>query len=115
MKSILKKSMALLVVGILFSFTISAKENGTPKTVVIEDANKLIKERIKFPDLLNFTKETRVNVVFTVNEAGNINLIVVNTSNETLKKSIELQFQKLKLSNLKANNAYSVVFNFKTI
>jgi hypothetical protein len=115
MKTILKKSMALLVVGILFSLNISAKENGTPKTVIIEDANKIIKEHIKFPDLLTFKKEERVNVVFTVNEAGNVNLVVVNTVNENLKKSIESQFMKLKLNNLKANNAYSVIFNFKTI
>jgi hypothetical protein len=93
MKTIIKKSMALLAVGILFSFNISAKVDGTPKTLVVADAN----------------------VVFTVNEIGNVNLVVVNTTNEKLKKSIETQFTKLKLSNLKANNAYSVVFNFKTI
>lgn len=115
MKSILKKSLVMLAVGILFSFNISAKVDGTPKTVVIADANKTIKEHIKFPDFLNFVKEEKVNVVFTVNEIGNVNLVVVNTTNEMLKKSIETQFTKLKLSNLKANNAYSVVFNFKTI
>ena len=115
MKSILKKSLAILAVGVLFSFNISAKENGTPKTIIIADANKTIKEHITFPDFLNFTKEEKVNVVFTVNETGNVNLVVVNTSNENLKKSIESQFIKLKLNNLKANNAYSVVFNFKTI
>ena len=115
MKTIIKKSMALLAVGILFSFNISAKNDGTPKTVIIADANKTIKEHITFPDFLNFAKEEKVNVVFTVNETGNVNLVVVNTSNENLKKSIESQFVKLKLNNLKANNAYSVIFNFKTI
>jgi hypothetical protein len=115
MKTIIKKSMALLAVGLLFSFNISAKVDGTPKTLVVADANKTIKEHIKFPDFLNFAKDEKVNVVFTVNEIGNVNLVVVNTTNEKLKKSIETQFTKLKLSNLKANNAYSVVFNFKTI
>ena len=113
--SILKKSMTLLAVGFLLSFNVNAKADGTPKEVTIADANKTIKEHIKFPDLLNFVKEEKVNVVFTVNETGNVNLVVVNTNNENLKKSIETQFKKLKLSNLKANNAYSVVFNFKTI
>lgn len=103
----LKKSIAFLAVGILFSLNTSAKVEGTPKTVVVEDANKTIKEQIN--------KEEKVNVVFTVNETGNINLVVANTTNDKLKKSIETQFAKLKLSNLKANNAYSVVFNFKTI
>lgn len=103
----LKKSIAFLAVGILFSLNTSAKVEGTPKTVVVDDSNKTIKEQIN--------KEEKVNVVFTVNETGNINLVVANTTNDKLKKSIETQFAKLKLSNLKANNAYSVVFNFKTI
>ena len=112
----LKKSIAFLAVGILFSLNTSAKVEGTPKTVVVEDSNKTIKEQIKFPNLfMDFNKEEKVNVVFTVNETGNINLVVVNPTNDKLKKSIETQFAKLKLSNLKANNAYSVVFNFKTI
>jgi len=114
--SILKRSIALLTVGVLFSFNTSAKVEGTPKTVVIEEANKTIKEQIKFPNVfMDFNKEEKVNVVFTVNETGSVNLVLANTSNESLKKSIETQFAKLKLSNLKANNAYSVVFNFKTI
>jgi len=114
-KSLIKKSIALLTVGVLFSFNVSAKLDGTPKTIAIKDANKTIKEHIKFPDFLNFAKEEKVNVVFTVNEAGNVNLVVVNTANDNLRKSIETQFAKLKLNNLKADNAYSVVFNFKTI
>jgi len=116
MKKILKKSIAILTVGFLFSFNVNAKENENPKTVIIADANKTIKEHIKFPNLImNFNKAEKVNVLFTVNETGEVNLVVANTTNETLKKSIESQFMKLKLNNLKANNAYSVVFNFKTI
>ncbi len=114
-KSIFKKSITFLVLGILISMNVNAKADETP-SITISDANKTIKEQIKFPNLLmNFNKEEKVNVVFTVNETGNVNLVVVNTSNENLKKSIETQFIKLKLNNLKANNAYSVVFNFKTI
>jgi hypothetical protein len=116
MKKNLKKTIAILAAGFLFSFNINAKENENPKTVIIADANKTIKEHIKFPNLLmNFNHAEKVNVLFTVNETGQVNLVVANTTNETLKKSIELQFMKLKLNNLKANNAYSVVFNFKTI
>ena len=71
---------------------------------------------LKFPNLImNFNQVEKVNVLFTVNETGEVNLVVANTANETLKKSIESQFMKLKLNNLKANNAYSIVFNFKTI
>lgn len=116
MKKILKKSVSILVVGFLFSFNLNAKENENPKTASIADANKTIKEQIKFPDtLINFNQEEKVNVLFTVNETGQVNLVIANTNNETLKKSIESQFMKLTLNNLQANNAYSVVFNFKTI
>ncbi len=116
MKKILKKSMAVLAAGILFSFNVNAKENENPKTVIIADANKTIKEHIKFHDLsMNLNQAEKVDVLFTVNEIGEVNLVIANTTNEILKKTIESQFMKLKLNNLKANNAYSVVFNFKTI
>ena len=116
MKTIFKKTIILVTTGLFLSMNINAKSNENPKSVLISDANKTIKEHIKFPDLLiHFNQEEKVNVVFTVNETGEVNLVIANTTNESLKKSIETQFMKLKLNKLKANNAYSVVFNFKTI
>lgn len=116
MKTILNKTIILLTAGLFFSININAKGNENPKSIIISDASKTIKEHIKFPNLLmHFNEEEKVNVVFTVNEIGEVNLVVANTANESLKKSIEAQFMKLKLNKLKANNAYSVVFNFKTI
>lgn len=116
MKTIFKRTIAIIVAGVLLSFNIQAKENEKPTSIIIADASKTIKEHVKFPNLmLNFNQEEKVNVVFTVNEAGQINLVVANTTNEILKKSIETQFMKLTLNHLKANNAYSIQFNFKTI
>lgn len=116
MKTIFKKSITIIVTGLLLSFSVSANENENPKTLIITDASKTIKEHIKFPNLLmSFNHEEKVNVLFTVNELGQVNLVIANTVNEMLKKSIETQFMKLKMNNLKANNAYSVVVNFKTI
>ena len=115
-KTIIKKTIAILAVGLLFSFNRNAKKKDGPITISVSDANKTIKEHITFPNLLmNFNHEEKVNVVFTVNEAGRVNLVIANTLNDGLKKSIESQFMKLKINNLKPNNAYSVVFNFKTI
>lgn len=116
MKTIFKKSIVIIVTGVLFSFNIQAKENEKPTSIIIADAGKTIKEHVKFPNLmLNFNQVEKVNVVFTVNETGQVNLVVANTTNEILKKSIETQFMKLTLNHLKANNAYSIQFNFKTI
>jgi len=116
MKTIFKKTIILVTAGLFLSMNINAKDNENPKSVLIADANKIIKEHIKFPNLLmHFNEEEKVNVVFTVNETGDVNLVIANTPNETLKKSIEAQFMKLKMDKLKANNAYSVVLNFKKI
>ena len=114
MNTIIKKSITMLAIGFLFSLNLKANEN--PKTIMLSETNKAIKERIKFPNLLwHFNQEEKVNVVFTVDEVGKVNLVIANTPNDSLKKLIESQFMKLKLENLKADNAYSVVFNFKTI
>ncbi|MES2568396.1 MAG: hypothetical protein V4565_16090 [Bacteroidota bacterium] len=116
MKIVIKKTMLLLTAGFFLSFSLKAKENETPKTVMISEANKTIKDHVKFPNVvMHFNQEEKVNVVFTVNDYGQVNLVIANTQNEILKKSIESQFMKLKLNQLKADNAYSVVFNFKTI
>lgn len=116
MKTLIKKSIFILAAGLLFSFNSQAKDNETLKAILIADASKTIKEHVKFPNLLlNFNEEEKVNVVFTVNEAGQVNLVIANTSNEILKKAIETQFMKLTLQHLKANNAYSIQFNFKTV
>ncbi len=115
MKTIFKKSIMALTAGILFSVSLNAKTGENPETLLI-DAHKEIKEHVKFPNMfISYGQEEKVNVVFTVTEGGNVNLVIANTSNENLRKTIESQFMKLKLNSLKANNAYSVVFNFKTI
>jgi DNA/RNA endonuclease YhcR with UshA esterase domain len=116
MKNFIKKSLSILAAGLLMSFNAEASDNENPKTIIITEAGKIIKEHIKFPNFtMNFNEVENVNVVFTVNEEGHINLVIANTSNELLKKSIETQFAKLVLKQLKANNTYSIQFNFKTI
>jgi hypothetical protein len=55
----------------------------------------------------------KVEVVFTTNEQGNVNLAIAKTENVDLKKAIESNFLKLHLNNVKANNAYSVVISIK--
>ena len=116
MKTLIKKSVIVFATGLLMSLTARAGGNEPPKNISISGASKTIKDHVKFPNLLlDFSNEEKVNVVFTVNEEGRVNLVIANTSNEILKKSIETQFSKLVLKQLKANNAYSIQFNFKTI
>lgn len=116
MKTLIKKSVIVFATGLLMSLTAKAGGNEPSKSILISDASKTIKEHVKFPNLLlDYSHEEKVNVVFTVNNEGHVNLVIANTANEVLKKSIEIQFTKLVLKQLKANNTYSIQFNFKTI
>lgn len=114
MKTIIKKTTITLTFGLLLSLNISAKDyqNTTIEVNSISD----IKKHIVFPNFIQKTNHTdEVKIVFTINESGNIDLVIANTSNEILKKSIEQQFLKLKFPLLKTNITYGIQFNFKTV
>lgn len=102
-----------LVTLTLGSFYVKAG-NGLNENAV--ETEKTIKEHVKFPKLiLPIQKNEKVEVVFTTNETGKVNFVLAKTANENIKSEIEKQFQDLTLNKLKANVAYSIVFNFKTI
>jgi hypothetical protein len=83
---------------------------------IVGETEKTIKEHVKFPKLIlpNHQNE-KVEIIFTTTESGKVNFVLAKTSNASLKKEIEKQFNGLILSKLKANVAYSIVFNFKTV
>lgn len=97
----------------LGSFLLQAR-NGSDASVETE---KTIKEHVKFPKLILPVQqqEQKVEVVFTTSENGNVNFVLAKTDNREVKAEIEKQFSKLNLNKLKANVAYSIVLNFKTI
>lgn len=98
-----------LTLGSLF-LKANTANNGT------EEAEKTIKEHVKFPKLiLPVQQNEKVEVVFTTAENGKVNFVLAKTKNQTIKNEIEKQFQSLTLNKLKANMAYSIVFNFKTL
>lgn len=117
MRTIIKKSIIILVSGILISFNTQAKENKNlyPSTTLGENSIYEIKKAFTFPNFILQAKEAEeVNVVFMVNQLGKVNLVIANTSDASLKKSIESKFLKLTLSQLKANYAFNIKFNVKT-
>jgi len=81
-----------------------------------EEAEKTVKEHVKFPKLiLPVQQNEKVEVVFTTAENGKVNFVLAKTDNKVLKTELEKQFQDLTFNKLKANVAYSIVFNFKTL
>lgn len=103
-----------LVALTLGSFFLHANNGGTDASIETE---KTIKEHVKFPKLILPVKEQhqKVEVIFTTSENGNVNFVLAKTDNKEIKEEIEKQFSKLNLNKLKANVAYSIVLNFKTI
>ena len=106
------KGAALLALT-LGSFFVKAN-NGSEVAIETE---KTIKEHVKFPKLILPVQhqQQKVEVVFTTSENGNVNFVLAKTDNKEIKTEIEKQFSKLNLNKLKANVAYSIVLNFKTI
>lgn len=81
-----------------------------------EETEKTIKEHVKFPKLiLPFKQSEKVEVIFTTAENGKVNFVLAKTNNTIIKTEIEKQFQCLTLNKLKANVAYSIIFNFKNL
>ena len=103
-------AIAALTLG---SFLVKAT-NGNE---VALETEKTIKEHVKFPKLILPVQQQsqKVEVIFTTAENGNVNFVLAKTTNKEVKVEIEKQFSKLNLNKLKANVAYSVVLNFKTI
>ena len=52
MKTIFKKTIMMITAGLFLSMNINAKDNENPKSILISDASKTIKEHIKFQNLL---------------------------------------------------------------
>lgn len=116
MKRLIKKTIGTVAVGIMLTLNVQAAGNDKNSKPVLSNVSETIKDHVKFPKLLlNYKQEENVNVVFTVDELGKVNLVVANTDNLVLKQAIETQFAKLKLTQLKANNTYSIQFKFKTL
>ena len=101
-----------LVALTLGSFAVKANNGNT----LAGETEKTIKQHVSFPKLnLTPQQNEKVEIVFTTSESGKVDFVLAKTKNEILKKEIEKQFSSLTLNKLKANVAYSIVFNFKTI
>lgn len=78
-----------------------------------EEAQKEIREKIHM-DQSVCGSENKVEILFTTDEKGTVNFALAKTTNETLKKEIEKQFQTLHFNQLKKDAVNSVTLNFKT-
>lgn len=107
----MKKIAIICLLGLL-NFNIHAKDKNNNK-IEINTVNE-VKNYLMFPNIFNNNYTEEATVVFTINDQGNVDLVIANTNNKVLKKSIEEQFLKLKFKNLSSNNTYNINFKFKS-
>lgn len=118
MKKINKMNGKMIRTAALIALSLGSlflKANGGNEAAA--ETEKTIKEHVAFPKLILPVQQQsqKVEVVFTTGDNGKVNFVLAKTDNKTIKAEVEKQFSQLTLSKLKANVAYSVVLNIKTI
>jgi hypothetical protein len=107
------KTLKLMIATVFVSLTL----NGFAGTGGEGTTEKEIQKHLSFPNILlpvNKSHSNKVDVVFTTNESGKVNLVIAKTENESLKKEIEKNFSKLVLKTTKPNVCYGVTLKLKT-
>lgn len=84
---------------------------GDSKAILNTNAQKVILEGIT----AKAQRSEKVEVVFTTDEHGRVNLAIAKTGSSELRKQIEKDFLNMKFDNLQPNNAYSITLNFKLV
>ena len=97
-----------------FSFSALTFKPNNLKTIESLETEKIIRESIKFPTSCD-SQNKKVEILFTTNQTGNVDFVLVKTDNIDLQKEIEKQFYNMHLAKLKQNVVHSVILIFKTI
>jgi hypothetical protein len=110
----MKKALIICLLGLL-NLKTQAKENTNHNSIIEINSINEVKNYFMFPNVFNTNNYSeQAKVVFTINENGNVDLVLAETDNKILKKSIEEQFLKLKFNHLSTNNTYTINFKFKS-
>lgn len=111
----------LLITGLIFTTLLAVANKNPSAGAVKSETEKTIRDYFKFPQVLmphyenKAVKSHKVEVLFTTDTTGKINLVLAKTSDRELKMEIEKQFSNLKLPKVKQNIVHSVTLNFKTL
>jgi hypothetical protein len=105
----------VLVMGLSLCALVGKPNNPTALKNGIKSAEteKMIRESIKFPSIE--TNNQKVEILFTTGQSGNVNFVLVKTTDIVLQKEIEKQFYNMHLYKLKEGVVHSVILNFKKI
>jgi len=102
--------LSILLLTLVLSVNSFGTNNGKYEAV-----NSSVQKEIQANMHINIERSARVEVVFTTDSLGKVNLAIAKTDNAELKKAIEANFLKLSLSSLVPDNCYSIVINLKLV
>ncbi|MGZ3885441.1 MAG: hypothetical protein ACXVP0_12660 [Bacteroidia bacterium] len=108
MKAINSK-IGTVLLALIFSVSVQASTGGGTQSKVA--AQKEIQSHLNIP----VEKNERVEVVFTTDKTGRVNLAIAKTADKKLQRTVESEFSRLQLSGLSAGDCYSVILNLKLI
>ena len=104
-------SLVLALVTLLsFPTTLQASGHGS---LTDQSLAKGLKKIMKFPDFASNKKyKGMVYVSFTVNEAGKVNIVSMNASDEKIKAYVEEKLNELDLPSLSGTTQDTLVYKF---
>lgn len=101
----------ILVITLLTGTSSFANEGTDSKSAL----NAHVQQELRAHLSIKIERSEKVNVVFTTDETGKVNLVIASTKDPELKKAIESKFLQLQFKQLKADVAYGITLNLTRI
>ncbi|MCD6066154.1 MAG: hypothetical protein K0S33_980 [Bacteroidetes bacterium] len=101
----------ILLVALLSNLHSFANNGSDTKSIINANVQKELKSHLD----IKIEHSERVEVVFTTDENGKVNLAIAKTENKELKQAIETKFMEMHFAQLKADIAYGITLNLTRI
>ena len=101
----------ILAFTLLTGISSFANDGNNVKNSINAGVQQVVKSQLS----IKIERSEKVEVVFTTDEAGKVNLAIAKTENAELKKAIESRFLKMQFKQLKADVAYGITLNLTRI
>lgn len=103
------KTIKTIITVVALLSTVISYANGNEGTSVNTDIQKELYTGNSF----GIKRSEKVNVIFTTDFSGKVDLVIVNTDDAELKKAIEEKFSRMQFKGLKTDVAYGITLDFR--
>ncbi len=109
----MKTKLIVMITALFLSHMAMNANNGTGESTESQIQKQLSIQPLNTAAPKN--TDIKVEVLFTTDVNGKVDLAIANTNDQTLKKEIEKNFMKLTLKDTKPNVCYSITLKLITI